>query len=103
MLIPDGVPDADFIRNVENRPPVKIGLYLQTYNVCDKASFQKAMAKVKKSDIDILVFPEFAYLPFEEKMKKAKTISLRLTEDENGWLKALARQSHRTQNISNIR
>ena len=33
----------------------------------------------------------------EEKMKKAKTISLRLTEDENGWLKALARQSHRTQ------
>jgi len=30
-------------------------------------------------------------------MKKAKTISLRLTEDENGWLKALARQSHRTQ------
>ena len=30
-------------------------------------------------------------------MKKAKTISLRLTEDENGWLKALVRQSHRTQ------
>lgn len=32
-----------------------------------------------------------------EKMKKAKTISLRLTEQENYWLKALARQSGRTQ------
>lgn len=30
-------------------------------------------------------------------MKKEKTISLRLTEYENEWLKALARQSHRTQ------
>ena len=30
-------------------------------------------------------------------MKKKKTISLRLTEYENEWLKALARQSHRTQ------
>ena len=32
-----------------------------------------------------------------KKMKKAKTISLRLTEQENYWLKALARQSGRTQ------
>ena len=32
-----------------------------------------------------------------ENMKKAKTISLRLTEQENYWLKALARQSGRTQ------
>ncbi|EJP30282.1 bacterial mobilization protein MobC [Prevotella sp. MSX73] len=30
-------------------------------------------------------------------MKKAKTISLRLTEQENYWLKALARQSGKTQ------
>ena len=30
-------------------------------------------------------------------MKKAKTISLRLTEQENYWLKALARQSGRSQ------
>lgn len=30
-------------------------------------------------------------------MKKAKTISLRLTEQENYWLKALSRQSGRTQ------
>ena len=30
-------------------------------------------------------------------MKKAKTISLRLTELENYWLKALARQSGRSQ------
>ena len=32
-----------------------------------------------------------------KKMKKAKTISLRLTEQENYWLKALARQSGRSQ------
>ena len=32
-----------------------------------------------------------------KKMKKAKTISLRLTEQENYWLKALARQSGKTQ------
>ena len=33
----------------------------------------------------------------DKRMKKAKTISLRLTEQENYWLKALARQSGRTQ------
>jgi len=32
-----------------------------------------------------------------KKMKKAKTISLRLTEQESYWLKALSRQSGRTQ------
>ena len=33
----------------------------------------------------------------DKEMKKAKTISLRLTEQENYWLKALARQSGKSQ------
>ena len=44
---------------------VKIGLYLQTDELHgDRQAFDKAMQLVCKSDIDILVFPEFSYVPF---------------------------------------
>lgn len=44
---------------------VKIGLYLQTNELhSDRKAFDEAMAIVRKSDIDILVLPEFSYVPF---------------------------------------
>lgn len=45
---------------------MKIGLYLQNTNekMRNIEEFNKAMAKVKKSDIDLLVFPEYCYTPF---------------------------------------
>ena len=44
---------------------LKIGLYLQTYELHGNlAEFKKAMKIVRASDIDILVFPEIAYFPF---------------------------------------
>lgn len=47
-------------------PELKIGLYLQTTDKQNSEEFEKAMSIVKESDIDLLVFPEFAYVPFEE-------------------------------------
>ena len=45
--------------------PVKIGLYLQTNELYDdRKAFDEAMGIVRKSDIDILVLPEFSYVPF---------------------------------------
>lgn len=48
----------------ESEKGIKIGLYLQTYNQGESGLFNKAMHKVRNSDIDILVFPEFSYIPF---------------------------------------
>lgn len=55
---------------------VQIGLYLQTNELAgDLRTFQKAMNMVKASDIDILVFPEFSYVPFEEEMHATDFLS----------------------------
>ena len=48
----------------DKKPSLKIGLYLQTDDVCSHSSFKEAMDLVKATDIDILVLPEFAYIPF---------------------------------------
>ena len=52
------------------RVPIKIGLYLQTDEFCTKNDFENAMEKVRLSDIDILVLPEFSYVPFEQDFNK---------------------------------
>ena len=60
--INDFVPKENISEVVEQeRTPLKIGLYLQTDDVLYSTVFRKTMARVKKSDIDILVFPEFSY------------------------------------------
>ena len=51
------------------REPLKIGLYLQTNDVCNKKSFKQAMSIVKQSDIDILVLPEIAWVPFVKEIQ----------------------------------
>lgn len=55
--------------DIEDRISIKVGLYLQTDDVCNQRSFDKAMEQVKESDIDILVLPEIAYVPFVSDMR----------------------------------
>ena len=58
------------------RTPVKIGLYLQTYELHgDLHIFEEAMDVVRASDIDILVFPEIAYFPFSEEYRQSDFLS----------------------------
>ena len=58
------------------RTPVKIGLYLQTYELHgDSHIFEEAMDVVRASDIDILVFPEIAYFPFSEEYRQSDFLS----------------------------
>ena len=52
-------------------PSIKVGLYLQTREYRNKRSFDKAVSLVRESDIDILVFPEISYFPFEKAFNKA--------------------------------
>ena len=54
------------------KEPVKIGLYLQTDELRGrKRVFKAAMSAVRRSDIDILVLPEFSYVPFEKEFRNA--------------------------------
>ncbi len=58
------------------RRPIKIGLYLQTYELHgDSHAYERAMDTVRQSDIDILVFPEIAYFPFSEEYRKSDFLS----------------------------
>lgn len=58
------------------RKPIKIGLYLQTYELHGTSYiFEKAMDVVRASDIDILVFPEIAYFPFSEEYRQSDFLS----------------------------
>lgn len=55
---------------------VKIGMYLQADPLCcNTGDFEKAMDLVRKSDIDILVFPEFSYVPFEAEYRMADVLN----------------------------
>lgn len=55
---------------------VKIGLYLQTYELHgDLHVYEKAMDVVRASDIDILVFPEISYFPFSEEYRQSDFLS----------------------------
>ena len=43
---------------------LRICMYLQTENEQEEEPFEKAMRVVKANKVDILVFPEFCYVPF---------------------------------------
>lgn len=58
--------------NAASCKSVKIGLYLQTYELHGKThAFNKAMDVVRASDIDILVLPEISFVPFDEEYRQA--------------------------------
>lgn len=68
------VTDADD----SHRKSIKVGLYLQTHEIHgDLHTFEKAMDVVRASDIDILVFPEFAYFPFVKEYRQSDFLSVR--------------------------
>ncbi len=51
---------------------IKVGLYLQDLTIDpahQESSFNEAMAAVKESDIDLLVFPEVYYYPFTKRLE----------------------------------
>lgn len=80
---------------------MKIGLYLQDVNKnkCNKKIFDKAMMLVKKSDIDLLVFPEACYVPFGNLIHGADLFS----EESQDYLDAcieLSRESGRAVIVS---
>lgn len=62
-------------RDFGKKVDLKICMYLQTEGKKNKRAFLKAMDLVKNSDIDILVFPEFCYIPFIRKMEKANILA----------------------------
>ncbi len=53
------------VLNMTHKVNIKVGLYLQTDSYKNESDFEEAIDKVKSSDIDILVFPEVGWFPFE--------------------------------------
>lgn len=54
---------------------LKIGLYLQTNDVCNENDFNKASEIIRSSDMDLVVFPEVAYFPFESQFAEADILN----------------------------
>ncbi|MBD5451843.1 MAG: hypothetical protein HDR25_04280 [Lachnospiraceae bacterium] len=50
---------------------LKIAMYLQAEQWKNKKDFDNAMSIVKKTDIDILVFPETGWTPFEDILEQS--------------------------------
>ncbi len=50
------------------RKNIKVGMYLQTDELKNKKSFDKALKYVKSSDMDIWVLPENCYVPFAKRI-----------------------------------
>lgn len=50
----------------KKKEPLQIGLYLQTWSFQGEEALAEAVAAVKASDLDILVFPECGWFPFVE-------------------------------------
>ena len=50
---------------------LKVALYLQTEDKHNLIEFKKAMFEVKKADIDLLVFPEISFMPFNDLLDSA--------------------------------
>lgn len=54
------------------RNGLKFGLYLQSDELfANRKEFDKAMNAVRSSDIDVLVLPEFSFVPFDEEFRNA--------------------------------
>lgn len=60
---------------------IKVAMYLQTNELKNKNAFEKILPVMKKADADIIVFPEYCYVPFEGKMT-SKDIALIEDQDD---------------------
>ena len=81
--------------------PLRIGLYIQTEELKNKKSYDKVMRKLQKEDFDLLVFPEFSYIPFVEKIWESDVMS---EDDVNriyDYCLELSRKIHKAVIINN--
>ncbi|WP_434799214.1 nitrilase-related carbon-nitrogen hydrolase [Terrisporobacter vanillatitrophus] len=70
---------------IQSNGGLKVGLYLQTDELKNKADFANALEVVKKSDFDIFVLPEFCYCSFNSLLTNA---DICIEEDVNNIFKA---------------
>ena len=59
-----------FIKQIEmeKAPSIKVAMYLQTDELKNKKEFAKILPIMKKADVDIIVFPEYCYVPFYQEI-----------------------------------
>lgn len=67
-LILQNNPVRNQIENSNFAKTLKVCMYLQTDELKDKKNWDKAMEKVKQSDVDLVVFPEFCFVPGIERL-----------------------------------
>ena len=69
--------DEEESRFSDRKVELRVCMYLQTEDEQEKKPFEKAMRVVKANKIDILVFPEFCYVPFLEDVSFPNILSER--------------------------
>lgn len=58
------------VTSSEPAESIKVAMYLQTNELKNQKSFDKMLPLLKAADVDIIVFPEFCYVPFVGQMTK---------------------------------
>lgn len=76
-----GVSDSASIeQHLKKAPFIKVAMYLQTDELKNKKAFDKIMPVMKNADVDIIVFPEYCYVPFVDEITNT---DIALTEDQD--------------------
>ena len=73
--------ETEEINTKEKASSIKVAMYLQTNELKNKNAFEKILPVMKKAAADIIVFPEYCYVPFEGKMTN-KDIALIEDQDD---------------------
>ena len=61
--------DVDSIENQRIKEPfIKVAMYLQTDELKNKKAFDKILPIMKNAYADIIVFPEYCYVPFVDEI-----------------------------------
>lgn len=77
----DGEQNDLNLHQVKKFPTIKVAMYLQTNELKNKKAFDDIMPVMKKADVDIIVFPEYCYVPFVSEIID-KDIALIKDQDE---------------------
>lgn len=68
-------------QQMEKAPYLKVAMYLQTNELKNKKAFDEIMPVMRNADADIIVFPEYCYVPFVNEIIN-KDIALIKDQDE---------------------
>lgn len=68
------------VEELRKASSIKVAMYLQTDELKNKKAFEKIAPKMKEADVDIVVFPEYCYVPFIDKITN---IDIALIEEQN--------------------